>query len=196
VPRLQIPTTTALRMLPEPNEGCATRCFDDPEYFCLYCINSDGEMNSVGKYAGAEAWWIALQGEMASCGCGVPGVPSGEACGTIYTYIQGIYWWNLFWPCCEGNPSCSAPLTRIRVECDVKYDVGCPEGESCGNGNEWRNYNCVQGYLYVVNCTPCCGTCTAPDCGAQVCGGYSSCLYSEVAPGTIYKPKCVCSPAP
>jgi hypothetical protein len=124
---------SALCLLPEANEGCATPCFDDPTKFCLYCAGGDGGPQKIGgPFSDAPEWLDALKKEMEDCKLQCGQNPSEEAgeCGFLKQEVTRITHpkccFRLSYPFwCNGNN------TRVEYGCRVVCYQTCGPNQEC-----------------------------------------------------------------
>jgi hypothetical protein len=171
----------------EVGEQCATKCFlpgQDPNKFCLYCVGSDGSLNTIGVYDMTSEWQAGLEAEQEACGCGkLAGQPAGS-CGRLRSEVQDLGEVRGAAPaiCCYpfNEVPCYSYLHRYRRNCYLDCgDPPCPQGKACAmeslpNGQayictdvEWEEYNCS------ICCSSLLGSCSGLDCPADCPPGFS-----------------------
>jgi len=175
-------------LCPAPQPECATRCVDDPDSFCLYCVGPDGQARLVGRYATAEAWVAAVQAQRTACGCGGGGGGNdvGE-CGTMYRMVTAEG--SSTYPCCR-DPKCDGTYRYMEFDCGVACNRTCTSG-SCYPNPDRAPYTCDYGRIEYFSCESCCGTCEGEDCGNGACSPYPSCWQSHLRTKSI-GPECLC----
>ncbi len=159
---------------------CATRCFDDPNQFCLYCVGSDGSLSEIGCYSSADAWLAALGAQVAACNCG--NNQSGGECGMLTSEVENLGLAGGYPPaiCCSYlGITCYANPYRYRRRCYSDCPPpDCGEGKTCSMQSSSVGGFVCRDYTYVLcECGFCCslgiGTCTGLDCPTECPPGFS-----------------------
>jgi hypothetical protein len=175
-------------LCPTPQPECATRCVDDPDSFCLYCVGPDGQARLVGRYPTPQAWVAAVQAQRTACGCGGGGGGNDVgACGTMYRMVTGEG--SRSYRCCP-EPECYGTYRYVDFDCGVACDRTCTSG-SCYPNPDRAPYTCDHGRIEYFSCKSCCGTCEGEDCGNGACSPYPSCWQSHLQTRSI-GPECLC----
>jgi hypothetical protein len=175
-------------LCPTPQPECATRCVDDPNSFCLYCVGPEGQARLVGRYPTPQAWVAAVQAQRTACGCGGGGGGNdvGE-CGTMYRMVTAEG--SSTYPCCR-DPKCDGTYRYMEFDCGVACNRTCTSG-SCYPNPDRAPYTCDHGRIEYFSCKSCCGTCEGEDCGNGACSPYPSCWQSHLQTKSI-GPECLC----
>jgi hypothetical protein len=180
------PTCRILLAMPclisDPNEGCGTPCFDEPDKFCLYCSGGDENQPQKigGPYEDSGEWLQAFEDEMEDCQSQCGGIPAQEVdeCGLKMSALDAPENSPFPFDCCDG---CIGQHYIYYVTCNLVCERLCDGQPTCEYQFSARAHFCVYRTIEIWDCWNCCDTCQWEGCGCATQGG------TVIAPGVCKK---------
>jgi len=175
----------------------------DPNKFCLYCVGSDGSLNTIGVYDTASEWKAGLEAQQEACGCGQGNPGSGGECGALKTETTKLREERAL--CCIGVPysPCFAKQVLYDVNCYVECGNPPCEHGACSlqpiQGS--AGLICHDEQYWKWDCHICCaaimgGTCSTPTCPECPQGwsqpSYGVCQKTQYSATDIIHHECKC----